>query len=486
MKLALHRGDDSQVLSVSGLAAEGAALGAQKDEHTTLLPASAIALLAGVQFALFGYFLLRTAISSPISDMFNYIDTYLRFRGGDLSLPDYLWRAHGEHHLVWIRLLTWADVEIFHTRGFAFMLAATLAIMATAVLLWQQVRRAEHMVGATTSLALLAPMLILSTANVIDCSVPINTTYPLTMFFAVMTLVLFAAAPAAAHNAQSRRLAAMFTAVGASMGTSAGLLLWPILLWLGWLGRLSRTWLVTLAGTGTLYILFYLKGLYFLGLAPALANGADSLFSAAHVEKLAWYFVGFLGLPFTRAVVLGPTGLLFGGMLLVAGVVCVLGVAHARRASTPFDRVGIGLILLAFGSAALAAINRSDLTDEGAIPVRYTMFVSALHVGLLLVIGPRVARHLERLGRPQILQSVGLAFALGLVALQVLIGRSAAEIADTIRRDADCFVQAMPMEGVSRTVTRWPEDAGRVIVALRQQGLLTPAQASACGADPIR
>src|ERR1700692_1482487 len=85
--------------------------------------APGIALLATVYFAVFGYFLLRTVITSPISDMFAYIDVYLRFRAGEMSLFDYLWRPHGEHHLVWIRLLTWADVEIFHTRGIPFIAA---------------------------------------------------------------------------------------------------------------------------------------------------------------------------------------------------------------------------------------------------------------------------------------------------------------------------------------------------------------------------
>src|ERR1700675_4558578 len=85
----------------------------------------AIALTAAAHFALFGYFLFRTATTSPISDMFAYIADYLRFRAGETSWLDYLWHAHGEHHLVWIRLLTWADVEIFHTRGIPFMAAAT-------------------------------------------------------------------------------------------------------------------------------------------------------------------------------------------------------------------------------------------------------------------------------------------------------------------------------------------------------------------------
>ena len=58
------------------------------------------------------------------------------------------------------------------------------------------------------SLSLLAPMLILSTANVTDCSVPINTTYTFTVFFAVLALVLFAGVGELSFGARYRRPAA--------------------------------------------------------------------------------------------------------------------------------------------------------------------------------------------------------------------------------------------------------------------------------------
>src|SRR5436305_1225824 len=66
--------------------------------------AAVIALLAAMHFALFGYFLLQTAIWSPISDMFSYIADYLRYRSRQMGLLDYLWFPHGEHRLLWIRL----------------------------------------------------------------------------------------------------------------------------------------------------------------------------------------------------------------------------------------------------------------------------------------------------------------------------------------------------------------------------------------------
>jgi hypothetical protein len=118
-----------------------------------------IGLIAAAHFGLFVYFLVATAVSSPISDMFAYIDAYLRYRAGEVSLVEYLWRAHGEHHLVWTRLLTWADVARFGTRGIPFMAAATAAITSTvAIVSWQlfcalqsKITRPIPMNGTSTS-----------------------------------------------------------------------------------------------------------------------------------------------------------------------------------------------------------------------------------------------------------------------------------------------------------------------------------------------
>src|ERR1700730_14795475 len=112
-----------------------------------------IALIALMYFAAFAFFLFKAAITSPISDMFRYISEYLQFRNGKLGLIDYLWKPHGEHHLVWIRLLTWADVEIFHTQAIPFIAAATAAISLTAALVWYKLWCAEGRVGAASSLA---------------------------------------------------------------------------------------------------------------------------------------------------------------------------------------------------------------------------------------------------------------------------------------------------------------------------------------------
>ena len=260
----------------------------------------------------------------------------------------------------------------------------------------------------------------------------------------------------------------------ASFGTAAGLLVWPILLWIGWRERLNRRWLATLAGLGVIYTLFYARGLYFLGLVPALDKDAASFVSAAHLGRYLYYFFEFLGLPLTREPALGLTGPIVGVALFLAGQFAVLIATFSNRLSARLDRIAVGMILLAFGSAALAAVGRSDLIDGLKVPVRYTIFASALHVGLLCILLPRAVRQFDSNRGRILLCLTGFLLALILVVVQTFIGRSAAQIAAVIARDADCYAQGTQTAPVSTVVTRYPEDARRVLTALRQEGLLQP------------
>ena len=435
-----------------------------------------IALFATIQFALFGYFVIRTVIASPISDSFAYIEDYLQFRAGEVTLLDYLWQAHGEHHLVWIRFLTWVDVAFFHTRAISSTIAATGAIAATAVLIWNQLRRAEPRLGVATCLGLLVPMVVLNAANATDCSLPINTTYTFTVFFAVLTLVLFTHPEDSNVKPSYWRVAGLLTAFGASFGTAAGLLLWPILLWLAWRECIAWRWQVMLAGLGIGYCLFYLRGLRFLGLDFARNGTLMTFLSAPHLYKLADYFFAFLGLPFTREPAFGAVGRVIGVALFLAAASTIVVATFSNRLNRRIDRIAVGMILLALGSAALATVGRGDMIAEVKVPVRYTIFATTLQAGLLCIILPAIERsataRVERL-----LGAMGMSLAIVLLILQVFIGRAAVNIADAISRDAVCFAEGAQNGPISQAVTRWPADASRVLAALRRQGLWAPRPA---------
>src|SRR6202011_1678286 len=110
------------------------------------------------------------------------------------------------------------------TRATPFTITATVTIAATALLIWNELRRAEPKLGAATNLVLLAPMIVLGAANAIDCSLPINTTYTFTVFFAVLSLVLFICGEGRKDKSPVWRICGIVAAFASSFGTAAGLL----------------------------------------------------------------------------------------------------------------------------------------------------------------------------------------------------------------------------------------------------------------------
>jgi hypothetical protein len=248
--------------------------------------------------------------------------------------------------------------------------------------------------------------------------------------------------------------------------------MWPILLWIGWCGRVGGRWLALLAGVAAICVAFYTYNLPPYGLAPVLDTDVASFASPRHLFRLVDYFVAFLGLPFTREPAFGLLGRLIGLVLLLAGVSAVLLATFSNRLKAPSDQFAVGMIMLGLGSAALAAVGRSELVNE--VPVRYTMFTTALHVGLLCLALPRLACRLATPHGRVLLNSTGLLFAALLLMQQVFIGRIAAQTAAAIARDADCFAEGIYTGPVSSVVTRAPAGAAEVLNRLRQQGLLAP------------
>jgi hypothetical protein len=87
---------------------------------------------------------------------------------------------------------------------------------------------------------LLGPMLLLTTAAAVDCSIPINSIYPLSLVFLVTTLALFEGGAEDARYTGAKRAAALVTAVLASFSNIGGLVIWPAMLWLAWRGGASK------------------------------------------------------------------------------------------------------------------------------------------------------------------------------------------------------------------------------------------------------
>jgi hypothetical protein len=427
--------------------------------------AGLIIAAAIVQFVLFGVFINLTMILRPFSDMIYWIDSYLSARqNGDVLR--YLWSSHNEHHLVTIRLLTALDTAVLKASGLPFVIAATVAATMTALLIYFEFRSDKQLIGPLRALDWLSPMLLLTTAAAVDCSIPINSVYPLSLLFVVTTLVLFSHSGEFARYAGTKRAGALVAAVLASFSNAVGLVIWPALLWLAWRVGASKRWLIGIAAFGSGYGLVYLWTLPAAG--PMLDLGHQ--LNLAHVSKMGDYLLAYLGLPLSRAPGLGLLARALGAGLLLAAVIAILFDAALRRSATRLHLIGIGLMIFALGTAFLAVTGRVDVEQEVKLPVRYSILVAPLHIGLLALILPLLA-HLATTSQRQIaLLGAATAIAGMLVVMTIVSGRYAMIDSAVIRNAIARFEQTGQVEAGMERIYPDPILAHRMLTELRSQG----------------
>jgi hypothetical protein len=307
--------------------------------------------------------------------------------------------AHNEHHLVTIRVLTALDVSAFRSSGVPFIVAATAALVVTAGLIFNELHRDKYLIGPLRSLALLGPMLLLTSANALDCSIPINTVYPLSLVFVIAALVLFDAETESAPS-DLRRIIALAVAITASLSKwgRTGCLA-PIVV-----DRVAQRRVVAMAAGHRRYrrmLRIYLR-------MDSSFNGISDpgqFATLAHLAKMAEYLLAYLGLPISCSEKLRLPALAVGGILLVAGCGVVLG--HVLpRPTTRLQRMAVGWVMAALGAALLAAIGRVDQETT----VHYALLVAPLQIGLLALALPFLASGATTLRRQAVLLGGGLAF----------------------------------------------------------------------------
>jgi hypothetical protein len=210
-----------------------------------------LATLTAVYLFLFGHYFAATMIRRPYWDMFHYIVDYLDYRRAGGFLHD-LWQpyVHSEHRQIWMRLLTAIDIGAFGGIAYPFLVASTACLVAVPLLLWREIGRSGLPRDLAVGSGCVVLLLALTTANVVDCSIPIEGIYPQTVLFAVLSLLLLDDAGEGSRLASARRLGALVAAVGAGFACAIGLILWPILLWAAWRGRLGWRWMTAIAVLG--------------------------------------------------------------------------------------------------------------------------------------------------------------------------------------------------------------------------------------------
>jgi hypothetical protein len=322
--------------------------------------------------------------------------------------------------------------------------------------------------------AALGSMLVLTSVSAVDCAIPVFSTYPPAVAFAVVALSLLH--PRDGTRVTTTRLAlAALSAVAASVANGASLVLWPILVWSAHRAGVRPAATAGLAALAVIFVGAYAHGL------PAAQTGIEA--QPLSMARLALYTVSFFGLPWTRASSFAVAGGLLGLGLLAAGVYVVIarGLAAARRRA--IDDLGIGLVAFSIGAGVLAVVGRLHVDEQVIVPVRYSVLVAPLHVGLLILALPFLQRRLPA-GRADRWLPVGIAvLAVILVVQQVEEARAAISRAQAMRDALARFLAGERREELKTVIG--PDAAADAIEQIRAAHLyLGPNATPRPGAIP--
>jgi hypothetical protein len=118
----------------------------------------------------------------------------------------------------------------------------------------------------------------------------------------------------------------------------------------------------------------------------------------------------------------------------------------------------------------LAAIGRVDIDQEVKLPVRYSILVALLHIGLLALALPFLVRFATTLQRQITLLSGGTALAGMLLVLQIMSGRYAIIDSGLIRNALTRFEQTGQVEPGMERLFPDPIFAYRALKELHKTG----------------
>ena len=180
-----------------------------------------------------------------------------------------------------------------------------------------------------------------------------------------------------------------------------------------------------------------------------------------------------MGLPWTRAPALHVPARLVGALLLVTATGVVVWRGLYRAPSGRLERIGLALMMFSLASGILATIGRADVPAIGGVlvPVRYSVLLIPLHVGLVLVAAP----FLDRLWRSRTRSlAVSLCVAgvcAGLLLQQVVAGGAAVSNAARIRATVERFQAGQSDAGMATVIGEDLEKARRELAAMRGAGV---------------
>jgi hypothetical protein len=408
------------------------------------LLAAAMAFAVLVQAALFAAVCAAGLVRQPFSDMFDFLrDEFALERTGDLA--GYLGATHNGQHLVWIRVLTALDVQVFHGSALIFAIAGAAAILGAATMTAWTIQRSVGVRLAGAIAAGLAAMLLISTVNALDAVQPINVVYALAFGSAVAAVVLFeAAGEAAPARAAVLGGLALLAAVSAVAASGAGVAVLAALAISAFRDGAQRRLLAP-----TLVLALIAAAVVASGLASeTYAARPDA--GAGRLLRSAGYFVTYAGLPWSTIGALSRARLIIGAATLALGAALIGRGARRAGPAGRLERIGVDLMLFALITAAMAALGRVDETPAGVVPVRYGVFMSAFQAGAVCTLAPALAERWTTARRWVV--PAALALAAALLVQQVAYGANVLETSRIIRREIAAFQAGVRRPGMRQTV----------------------------------
>jgi len=378
---------------------------------------AALVAITALYLILFGYFIGATALRVPVFDVIYWVTHYIDYwLTGDWW--GYFWMDHNGHRLMWSRLLMIATLRWPGGSVMPFILfgIGCFAVMIGTIV--QKVKDADLPAAPRLVIMLLVVLLLATTFNGIDCGAPQLGVYLHTCAFAILALVLWDAKGEGGRYAIARRIGAVVAGILAAFGVSGGLLIWPVLCWAAWRGRLGWRWIALLFLIGVPFGLFYMYGVKPTPLV--------STFDSGTLLRIADYLLRFFGLPWSHSPALVNPGRFVGLATIGCGAYAILSFGILGRPRSRLERIAIGLLLFSFMTAAVIVMGRLNAAPDREMPIRYALFTSLAQVGLLLFAAPSFAKAWAGRASP-LLQGVVLFGALLFLGQQVAAGRAGVE-----------------------------------------------------------
>ena len=363
--------------------------------------------------AVAGWLVWRTSILEAYSDMYDWVERWRRLRA-DGDLGRYFWAPHNFHHLVWTFAVLDLDIGVFGARSYLFLAVGVACLAAVAAMLaWAGATAAGpglRLVGGGVAAAL-----CLMGCNVLDATADINTTYVHALVFAVAAILL---AEAPGGRPRLRLAAALVCAAAAGLGSAAGLAVWPALMLGAWRQDDRRAGLA-IAGAGGAFSLLYLLG---QTSGAGVASAGAGL--TAHAIEAGSLVLNYLGLPWVRAL----PSLGWAAGLVVLAIALGAVALKARRGADWSERAAVGLIVFSLTTALMAGAARTGVIAPSLVPMRYSVFLAPLHMGLWLLALPYV--RCAWIARPRRLEMVLIAASAVMLAHQAVMTVYAVRTAD--------------------------------------------------------